>query len=101
MNQPTLVWLVPASEGQGRPHPSHPIAIPPSSEGGTPPHPWLPPALGGSGEPPPHPWLPPVLGDGGISGGGTPTHPINQAPGESSMWANVYIPGTGWVWAIV
>jgi hypothetical protein len=72
-------------------YPSHPIYWPPSiwPSPGFPAHPIAP---GGA---PPSIWPNPP--EGSVS----PDNPVNRPPGDSPMWKQVYIPGVGFIWAIV
>jgi len=45
-------------------------------------------------------YIPPSSGSGG-GGGGQPSQPVNEPPTDSPYWQNVFIPGVGWVWAII
>ena len=104
--------------GPGGPgFPSNPIAGIPGLPGYQPPVGVMPPLFpsnpipiypGGSPNPPgfwgPLPGFPTppiVLPTPPTGGGGTPSHPINSPPGDNPNWLLVYVPGLGWVWALV
>lgn len=65
--------------------PSQPIVVPPDI--------W-----GGGNEPFP---TPPVYIPIPRPGSGEPSQPVNEPPTDSPYWQQVFLPNTGWVWAIV
>jgi hypothetical protein len=89
---PPSIWPSPG-------HPSHPIYNPPfPSQGpGFPTHPIAPGGL------PPGIWGgPPNYPDQGLPGSQPGVgNPINRPPTDNDMWKQVYIPGVGWIWAMV
>jgi hypothetical protein len=91
---PIVIPPEPPSGGTGPVYPSHPIYWPP-----VPTHPIYWPTV------PTHPIvLPPQPPSGGGSGGGeggTVENPINRPPSDDPRWLQVYVPGLGWVWALV
>jgi hypothetical protein len=100
---PTGIWPSPG-------HPAHPIAPggqPPSiwPSPGYPSHPiYWPPSVWPSPGVPTHPIVIPPQPPGGGEGGGedaSATNPINRPPSEDPRWLQVYVPGIGWVWALV
>ena len=102
-------WGLPG--GGGSPGvPTHPIFYPPGIWGPTDPRPgW------GPVGPQPGPWpplfpTPPIYipiqppgggGGGGGSGNENPSQPISEPPTDNPYWQQVFLPNTGWVWAIV
>jgi hypothetical protein len=114
---PPVIWPgpgYPAPPIYYPPYPSQPpFPTPPINIGGPPP--WgipLPPGIWPSpgypahpiapGGPPPSVWPGPGRPDQGLPGAQPGVdNPVNRPPSESGNWTQVYLPGVGWVWAIV